>query len=142
MLQQLKLDTPYVRGVAGYSPRECYGGILLWSVPAPQDGSNATAVSVTVRVDNVPFRTFTVQAFLIDDKHKPKVVAAQQTMLLNQRDAGAGNAIMPQELQSHIVSDRSRCKRVYDLEYVNERVNKSAWAVCGQIVQMKGRLRT
>ena len=69
----LELDTPYVRAMAAYSERSCTGGVVLWSVPTPQNGQPATETTVQLNLKRLPLSEFMVEAYIIDDRRFPTV---------------------------------------------------------------------
>ena len=71
--QELEVESPYVRGVAGYSKRECTAGVLLWNVPTPRNGKPQEEELVSVVLSNVPFSSFDIEAYIIDDRRQPGV---------------------------------------------------------------------
>ena len=52
--------------MAGFSPRTCHGGVLVWN-------NGSLDYTTTVNISNIPYSDFTVQAYVLDPTHLPGV---------------------------------------------------------------------
>lgn len=65
-MQVATSSNPTIISASGFSPRTCHGGVLVWN-----NGSANVNASVTVK--SIPYKTFTVQAYILDANHLPGV---------------------------------------------------------------------
>lgn len=72
-MQTVELNNPYVSALAGFSKRKCYGGVLIWNKPTPQNGQPSSLTDISITIKRIPLKRFRVDAFIIDDKKYPNV---------------------------------------------------------------------
>lgn len=65
-LQDAKSSSGTLNVLSGFDPRNCYGSILVWNNDT-KDGS------ATINVTNVPYESFDVDVFHLDEDHMPGV---------------------------------------------------------------------
>lgn len=78
VIQEVKVISPYVNGLAGYSERDCAAGVLLWNVPVPKNGRPQEEETLSVALHSLPFAKFDVEAYILDDRKQPWVRSPTQ----------------------------------------------------------------
>lgn len=53
--------------LSGFDPRNCYGSILVWN-------NDTVDGSATINITNVPYDTFDVEVYRLDEDHMPGVI--------------------------------------------------------------------
>ena len=88
--------------MAGFSPRTCHGGVLVWN-------NGSLDYTTTVNISNIPYSDFTVQAYVLDPTHLPGVsncsAAETRTSRLHRATSLHPNRLI---LASQVLSRKSR----------------------------------
>lgn len=66
VLQRANISDPKILAVAGFSPRTCHGGVLIWN-------NASEPYTSTLNVSSLPYNNFTVQVYVLDANHLPGV---------------------------------------------------------------------
>jgi len=77
-MQRANISDPNILAVAGFSPRTCHGGIILWN-------NATTPYTSTLNISALPYNNFTVQVYVLDENHLPGVRPPPSLLLSRQQ---------------------------------------------------------